>query len=159
MENKTKYIIIAIIAIITVVGVVGSLFLTNGGLQIGTPPFKNTLEYQFIEDKEVENPYADMENMTYTGKITYYLYISGFSDLNDYELLNLKGYTIESKALDKDGDVLDSSADNIDEYTMNSKGVISFGQLKVDDKKEVDKIIVIINDENGHTVQTIEKNI
>lgn len=131
----------------------------NGGTSLTPAPFKNNLDVSFSENKEVENPIDPIEDWVYTGKITYFVYVYGFTSLTKKELLDLEGYTIDTQIIDKSGSVLDSKTDTINEYSYLDDGKILLGYLEIENKTEADKVIVNITDGNGNTVQNIEKKV
>jgi hypothetical protein len=126
------------------------LIFAIGSITLPTEPFdknqifKNNLDYGNFSDDGID----------------YYLTVYGFTDLNENQLSNFKGYTVKVESLNKDGTVSSSIPNTIpDLYPIDGK--VFFSSIKLNNNllNDVDKIIVTVTDDSGNIVQTIEKKI
>ena len=141
MNQNMKYIVITAVAMIAVlVGLTGLLFFTTN--DHGPGPFENNLDIKW--------------NVTETGQ--YQLNVYGFTNLTKKELLDWNIYEIEVQALNKDGDILSKGIDRNSKFTNVQNGKVPFPQLTVDNKADVDKILVLICYDND-VVGCIERKL
>jgi len=141
MNQNMKYIVIIAVAMIAVlVGLTGFLYFTTD--DHGPGPFENNLEITWT--------------VTKTGQ--YQLNVYGFTNLTKKELLDWNIYEIEVQALNKDGDILSKEIDSHNKFADVQNGKVRFPRITVDNKEEVDKVLVLICYDN-EVVGCIEKKL
>lgn len=151
MEEKVKYIIIALIAVIIIMGIAITIILTTNNESGADSNISFDSE---SKTKIVSNIFENnLKIETYDSS----LFVYGFTTLTKKEMMDLTGYTVDFKVVDKNYITIDSSSMNINEYTFISGNEIMFGSLNIANADNVYKVIAVVTDNNGDKIQTIEK--
>lgn len=151
MEQKVKYIIIALVAVIIIMGIaITAILVMNNELESDS----NVSVDSESKIKVVSNIFENnLKLETYDS----YLYVYGFTSLTKKEIMDLNGYTVDLKVVDENGTTIDSTNMDINEYIYIDGNKVMFGSLNIANAKNVNKVIAVITDNNGNEIQTIEK--
>jgi hypothetical protein len=151
MEEKVKYIIIALVAAIVIMGIaITTILITNNGSESNSNVFVDPESKTKVVSNIFEN---NLKFETYDS----YLYVYGFTSLTKKEMMDLTGYTVDLKVVDENGTTIDSATLDINEYIFIDGNKVMFGSLSIANAKNIYKVIAVLTDNNGNNIQTIEK--